>query len=265
MENRILNLAFEDNKTFNWCGYEWECAMEGGRIISPNLPWYWMDKKQVYVNKNNEILLCLREKMNKVKHWDGKTYYPEIAGGTMRSVNSFDFGTFSMDIKAPQGYNLWPSFWLSGDENWPPEIDIFESWSYDNNYFVWTQSHFPWLNPGWKTTNNIHYNNDNIEHTHIGSNNISVFKQWKNPTETFVNYKVDWFPNEIIFYVNDKVVRKVKNNICKQLVKNLNHPEKSYKMDVIINVWCEDPQEFEVHLDTPMIIKNFKYIPYKQK
>jgi hypothetical protein len=47
-------------------------------------------------------------------------------------------------------------------------------------------------------------------------------------------------------------------------VENLNHPDKSYKMDVIINVWCEDPQEFEVHLDTPMIIKNFKYEPYSK-
>ena len=268
MKNKKLNQAFKNNKkTFDWCRYQWEGCMEGGRIISPSLPWYWLDKEQVLIDESSSekpIYLYLTKKNNTVKHWDGNTYYPTQACGAIRSVNSFSYGTFSMDIKAPKGYNLWPSFWLSGDENWPPEIDIFEAWTYENNYFVWTQSHFPWLNPGWKTTNNIHYNNNNIEHTHIGSNNISIFKQWHNPTEVFVNYKVDWFPDEIIFYVNNKVVRKVKNDVCRQLVENLNHPDKSFKMDVIINVWCENPEKFKVDLLTPMIVKNFEYVPYNK-
>lgn len=261
MEKLNLNLAFTGD-TFNWCSYDWECCMEGGRIIHSDLPWYWMDPNQVMKDDNDSLYLFLNEISKTVKHWDGKTSHPYMAGGTIRSVKSFDYGTFSLDIKAPQGFNLWPSFWLSGDTNWPPEIDMFEAWSYDNNYFVWAQSHFPWLNPGWKTTNNIHYNNDNIEHTHIGSNNISIFKQPKNPTKHFINYKVEWFPDSITFYVNDKVVRKVTGDVCKQLVKNLDHPEKSYKMDVIINVWCEDPSKFNVKMISPMVIKNFKYTPY---
>ena len=247
---------------FKWCGYDWECCMEGGRIIHSDLPWYWMDPNQVMKDDNDSIYLFLKEKPEYVKYWDGKTYHPTMACGTMRSVKSFDYGTFSLDIKAPQGYNLWPSFWLSGDTNWPPEIDIFEAWSYNNNYFVLTQPRFPWLNPGWKTTTNIHYNNDNIEHTHIGSDNISIFKQPKNPTKHFVNYKVEWFPDSITFYINDKVVRKVTGDVCRQLVKNLTNPEKGYKMDVIINVWCEDPSKFNVKMVSPMVIKNFKYTPY---
>ena len=67
MENKILNLAFGDNNTFNWCGYEWEGVMEGGRIINPNLPWYWMDKKQIYVNKNN-IKSPRKHRKTKVHH-----------------------------------------------------------------------------------------------------------------------------------------------------------------------------------------------------
>lgn len=36
-------------------------------------------------------------------------------------------------------------------------------------------------------------------------------------------------------------------------------------MDVIFNVWCENPENFDVHLDTPMVIKNFEYKPYVSK
>ena len=260
-----LKQAFGDNTTIDWCGYNWECCMEGGRIIHSELPWYWMDKNQVLKDDNNSIYLYLSEQHKDVKYWDGNIYKPTQACGLIRSTQSFSYGTFSLDIKAPKGYNLWPSFWLTGDTNWPPEIDIFEAWSYENNYFVLTQSHFPWLNPGWKTTTNIHYRNDNMEPTHIGSGNISIFKQWHNPTEVFVNYKVDWFPNEIIFYVNDKVVRRVKKDICRQLVENINAKDKGFEMDVVINVFCEDPEKFDVHLDGPMVIKNFKYRSYNPK
>lgn len=264
-KEKLVNVVKPNAKSFNWCGFRWEPTMEGNRLIHPDNPWHWVDKEQIKTDPeetDDAIYLYIEPKPNDIKHWDGNTYHSLIGCGGFRSVRHFDYGTFSMDIKAPKGYNLWPSFWLSGDANWPPEIDAFEAWSYDNNYFVWTQSRFPWLNPGWKTTNNIHYNNDDMEHAHIGSNNISIFKQPKNPTNHFINYKVEWFPDTITFYVNNKVVRKVKNEVCHQLVNNLNHPDKTYEMDAIINVWCENPEEFKVDMETPLVVKNFKYEPY---
>lgn len=268
MKEKNLTPAFGDNKTFKWCGYEWECCMEGGRLIHGDLPWYWMDKEQVYIDETfseKPIYLYMTDKETTINHWNGKTYHPYKAGGTIRSIKSFSYGTFSADIKTPHGYNLWPSFWISGDKNWPPEIDIYETWTYDDNTFVWTQSHFPWFNPGWKTTNNIHYNGDDLKHTHIGSNNISIFKQWKNPMNHFVNYKVDWFPDSITFYVNNKVVRRITDDTCRKLTENLINKSKGFEMDVIFNVWCENPENFDVHLDTPMVIKNFEYKPYVSK
>ena len=143
MKNKKLNQAFKNNKkTFEWCRYQWEGCMEGGRIISPSLPWYWLDKEQVLIDESSSekpIYLYLTEKNNTVKHWDGNTYYPTQACGAIRSVNSFSYGTFSMDVKAPKGYNLWPSFWLSGDENWPPEIDIMDKEIPGHFLFPWRQ------------------------------------------------------------------------------------------------------------------------------
>lgn len=259
--------AFKNNSSvIKWCGYEWSCNMEGGRLIHADLPWYWMDKDNVKIFTDDDycrvIELSLEHKDNTVKHWNGNTYHPTEACGTIRTINGFSYGTFSADIKLPHGYNLWPSFWLSGEANWPPEIDIMEAWSYNDNCFVLTQPQFPWFNPGWKTTNNIHYLKDNMEKTHAGSNNISIFKQWKNPMDNFVNYKVDWFPDSITFYVNDKVVRRIGKEIANDLTQNINKPEKGFKMNVIFNVWCENPEKFDVECTTPMQIKNFKYKPY---
>lgn len=251
--------------TFSWSGYDWSCSMEGGRLIHPNVPWYWIDKDNVKIINNVDesvIELTLEHKNNTIKHWDGKIYNPTEASGSIRSVTGFSYGTFSADVKVPHGYNLWPSFWLSGEANWPPEIDIMEAWTYDDNCFVWTQPRFPWINPGWKTTNNVHYLKDDLSKTHAGSDNISIFKQWNNPMDNFINYKVEWLPDSITFYVNDKVVRRVGKETANDLTQNINKPEKGFKMNVIFNVWCENPEKYDVECLTPMQIKNFKYEPY---
>lgn len=252
----------QNNDTINWCGYEWTCSMEGGRIIHPDYPWYWMSEDMI-IQRGETIELRQKNTNNTVEYWDGKKYYPTKACGILRSVESFSYGTFSADIKLPEGYNLWPSFWLSGDKNWPPEIDICEAWSGNNNYFKLFTPQFPYINPSWKTTTNVHFLDDDMSKCDLGSKNISIFKQPKNPTEHFVNYKVEWFPNKITFYVDGKCTRIVYREIAQDLVNNITKPDEGFKMNVIFNVWCEDPDKYKVNMLTPMKIKNFKYTPYE--
>lgn len=241
----------------NWCNYEWECCMEGGRIMDTSNPWYWIDKDMVSI-EDDVLTLQLMYKPKKIIYNDVQ-HFPIMACGTVRSVQDFGYGTFSADIKLPKGYGLWSSFWLSGEHNWPPEIDICESYCDDNSYFNWFTNYFPYLNPSWKTTNNIHYLNKG--HKVSGSKNISIFKQFKDPSDVFVNYKVEWFPTMIRFYINNKLVRVVDNNIPRDLVNNLNYPDKGYNMDVIFNTWCKDPNYNVVCMTTSMQVKNFIYKP----
>lgn len=240
----------------NWCNYEWECCMEGGRIMDTSNPWYWIDEDMVSI-EDDVLTLKLMYKPKKIIYNDIQRF-PIMACGTIRSVQDFGYGTFSADIKLPKGYGLWSSFWLSGEHNWPPEIDICESYS-DNSYFNLFTNYFPYLNPSWKTTNNIHYLNEG--HKVSGSKNVSIFKQFKNPSDIFVNYKVEWFPTMIRFYINNKLVRIVDNNIPRDLVNNLNYPDKGYNVDVIFNTWCKNPDYNVVCMTTPMQIKNFIYKP----
>ena len=249
------------NKNFEWCGYHWKCSMEGDRIIHPSYPWMWYDNTQVMRIPDNGIELHITpDKGKTIKYWDGKIYNPTIACGLIRTEEEFGYGTFSIELQLPKGKNLWPSFWLTGSENWPPEIDIMEAWQ-DNkgSYFRWTIPQFPYINPSWRTTTNVHYKDTDMKNTNISSKNVSVFKQCKDPSEHFLEYKVVWLPNSITFYIDDTKVREVTGKVCEYLVSNLNHPDKSWKMNVVLNVFCENPDEYDIDMKVPMLIKDFKY------
>ena len=81
------------SNSFIWCGYNWKVEMEGGRIIHPSQPWMWYDSENVMLEKNNVLNLTLENKPKDVKYWDGSIFKSTIACGTIRSTESFDYGT----------------------------------------------------------------------------------------------------------------------------------------------------------------------------
>lgn len=253
----------ESNETFSWCGYDWKSSMDGGRLIHPDYSWYWYSSGPIKVCSDDILELGIEKNPKEIKHWNGKTYNPMYEVATMRSVNSFSYGTYSAEIMMPTGMNLWPSFWLTGDGNWPPEIDIMEGWSNNNRYFKWFIAQPPYFLPSWRTTTNVHYRDDKMEHKSVGTRNIPWIRQKKSPTDNFIEYKCVWQPNLIAFFVDGLVFRVIDDpEICKALVTNVADPEKARKMNVIFNVWCEDPSKKDIKMYAPMKIKNFKFEPY---
>ena len=242
-------------KTFNLMGFDWQCCMEGGRIIHPDLPYVYYDENKISCQDGVVRLELGTPSQPSVTYWDGTVYYPQYGGGLLRSVDTFSYGTFSAEILTPKGNGLWASFWLCGEGSWADhgEIDICEGYS-DNNYFRLFTPYFPWLNPSWKTTNNVHYCIDN-EHKQIGSRSVPIIKQPYNPTEDFIKYECRWTPDEIVIYVDGRKIRK-----DTKAVKYFLH-DQGDKMRVIFNVLCENPDNHEVSITTPMLIKNFKYQP----
>ena len=233
-------------------GHEWTNAMDGGRVIDRQRPWMRFDSEAVWTDSNGNINLGIRTSPKDVRHWDGKTYKTKYAVGVMRSVDTFSHGRFTAEIQLPKGRNLWPSFWLVGDGRWPDngEIDIMEAWSDGKgSYFRPTIPQFPYLVPGWKTTNNTHFLVDGM-HGYTGTRNVPWCKQPKNPSENFIRYEVEWRPNNVIFRVNGNVTRQYGWNVAQHLIGK--------RMHVIFNLWT-DSEDFT--LDTPMVIKSFSYKP----
>lgn len=242
---------------FEWCECNWKPEMEGGRIINPETPWCWYSAKAIRRTGLNTLELWLRKNPNVVTYYDGRKFNPEYECALIRTEEKFGFGTFSCEIKMPDGCNLWPAFWLTGAGNWPPEIDIMEGWSNANESYY----RFPL---SWKTTTDVHYLNNTMKHEHVKSENVSILKQPKNPKNSFIRYECEWLRDSIVFKVNGKVVRKITGHVCDKLVQNLEHPENGYEMNVVINLLCENPSSHDITLDKPMMVRNFKYTRHEQ-
>ena len=258
-------------------GYEWECAMEGHRIIHPDYPCVFYDKEKISQEKDVVRLTLGEPSQSSVEYWDGAVYYPQYGGGLIRSVDTFSYGYFSAEIMMPKGKGLWPSFWLCGEGSWPlhGEIDICEGYS-DNHYLRIFTPYFPWLNPSWKTTTNVHYQEDN-KHKQIGARSISAFKFY-NPADNFIRYECEWTPDVIRIFMDGKLVRvdteavqifsplKFNDRVLYRMVRNNDDAVKKHlrnisRMRVIFNLLCEDPKTHRISMNAPMLIRNFKYYP----
>lgn len=231
-------------------GYNWECAMEGGRIIHPNYPYMYYSESCIMIREHRIIELNMRKDPKTIKYWDETEYKPDYACGLLRSVDTFSHGTFSAEIMMPRGVNLCPSFWLCGVGPWPEsgEIDIEEGYSEDTDYFRLFTPYFPWINPSWMTTTNIHYQ-WNGKHKQLGPRSISIFKQKYCPDSNFLKYECKWEPEKITISINGKVVREDTGAV--KLFK-------SNRANVIFDLFCENKNP---RLDTPMLIKSFEYKP----
>ena len=237
-----------------WCGHNWECCMEGGRLIHPEQPWVWYDPDSLWCRRPKSLSIemsCIHNPTT-IKYWDGREFYPQYGGGLIRSCDTFSYGTFSAEIQLPKGKGLWPAFWLCGEGPWPDcgEIDIMEGYT-DNRCFRMFTPYFPWINPSWKTTTNVHYKLFS-KHCEIKPRSVSIFKQPKQPSNTWIKYEVKWTPDEIVFSINGKVVRTETD-----AGKWFSTPDR--RVRVIFDCLCLDPAEHKISCEKPMYIRNFKY------
>jgi len=254
-----------DQSIFEWSNVRWQSCMEGGRLIHPDYPYQWYDKDQIRIEDNNIISLSLSHEPAVIHHWNGKTYLSDEAVSVMRSVDTFKYGTFRLKIKLPKGKSLWPSFWLCGVGRWPEngEIDGCEAWNDNNSYFKLFRAQPPYLYPSWRTTTNVHYRTENLSHDSIGSRNVSICKQHKNPAENWIEYEINWLPDCITILTNGVIVRQDEFS-AKMIAKYAGRSNSGRRIDsplmrVIINLWCESSELVELY--EPMKIKDFEYIP----
>jgi beta-glucanase (GH16 family) len=240
-------------KIIDWCGYTWECCMEGGRIIHEEQPWMWYDEDMVSVDENGVLSLNACVNPKHVITWDGKEFDPTYAVGLIRNANPeniFTYGRYCCEIQLPDGTNCWNSFWLVGDDMpWPEggEIDIMEGFQKKSSYFRFLIPQPPYVVPSWWVTSNVHYKDENGEHAAFGSRGTPICKLIKNPKKHFIKYECEWLPDKVTFFVNGRKTRIVKNP-----------PRLHDRMRVIFDCWG---QEYGFSVTQPMKCKNFKYEP----
>ncbi len=119
--------------------------------------------------------------------------------GLINTFHSFSttYGFFAIRSKNPQGPATWPAFWLTGKQNWPPEIDIFEMYGGKNGRKIHTQ------------TATIHFGK--IE-THTKEHLVRKFRLKPNTDQEFHIYSCKWTPKRVVFYTDGIKVRSIRFN-----------------------------------------------------
>ena len=238
---------YKKEKAFKWSDYYWYPTEQKGARIHPDKPLWWYDDTAVEVRDSNLVLKT---------QWNPK-YFHEldiqslVGCGLVHSKKKFGYGTFEAEMKLPTGEYLWPAFWMYGYDRWPPEIDVMEGYSNRfGNYFK------PKLFPFslYKAETTIHYNDEDGNHQKTKSE--SPWIGFKAPDKHYMKYKVEWFPDRVTFYYDDKKVREITD---KYILEQLSYT----KMHVLFNNGITDLKNYEEGPYSEFTIKYFKYTPYE--
>jgi len=166
-----------------------------------------------YVSQDGLVL----EIKNKPKHyikselpeWRQSDLLPDeftipVGIGKVSSIESWQYGWFESWIKLPVGKNYWLSYWMSGVNSWPPEIDIFEAYSENGSYY---NSDILKLK-NFKIQPNLHYGKveENTKDAY-GSYDLPIY----NATDRFVQYVCHWEENFIKIYYDGNLIFETTN------------------------------------------------------
>lgn len=111
--------------------------------------------------------------------------------------NNFTYGYFAVRSKNPTGPATWPAWWLTGKNNWPPEIDIFEMYGKANGKSVSTQ------------TMTVH--TGKVE-THTKQMMMKKIRVSEDTDTAFHIYACLWTPKKIDFYTDGIKVKSIRFN-----------------------------------------------------
>jgi beta-glucanase (GH16 family) len=156
--------------------------IEVGKARANNEPQYYTnDLKNVQVADGKLTITVRQEDFEK-----GKRY--TSARINTKGKCEFTYGRIEARAKLPKGRGVWPAFWTLGlTEGWPAcgEIDIMEYWGHDENTIA----------------SNIHTRDYNHTTGTGRGGKITYEKPW----EDFHIYAVEWYPDRMDFYMDDKM------------------------------------------------------------
>lgn len=237
--------------TIEWSGYNWITQERWGQL-HPDKPQCWYDPSAVKVIDGIDWLV-LKTHSNP-KYFDNIKSISPYGVGLVSCTERFGHGTFEIEAKLPVGKNLWPAFWMWSWDSWPPEIDVFEGYTTTRSE---TYFDFKINNPlgFWNVQSNIHYINQDGNASSIKGK--THWMGFNSPSKNYIRYKVEWFPNRITIYYDDRKVRELTDmNILDQFNRTT--------MNVVINNHIRyNTPHISSDQTSNFVIKYFNYKPYK--
>lgn len=177
----------------------WQIGQPWGTFHPQNHNQYYGDSS-VFVANGNLVLENIYQPKNfEILNPKKDTISIPMNVGLVNTFHSrnFRYGYFAIRSKNPSGPATWPAFWLTGKNNWPPEIDIFEMY-------------------GGKKGKRIHRQTMTL---HVGKIETGTKKQivrhfWlpKNTDTQFHIYACYWTPKRVEYYTDGIKIRSVRFN-----------------------------------------------------
>ncbi len=140
---------------------------------------------------------------------------------TTKGKGDWLYGKIAVRSKLPKGVGTWPAIWMmpSGSVygHWPNsgEIDIMEHVGYDENNILST----------------VHTQSFN----HVVGTQKGTGNRYKNVTDGFHVYSIEWLPEKIIFFVDDTVNYIFERNLAAKEVTYREWPF-DQKFHLILNL-----------------------------
>jgi beta-glucanase (GH16 family) len=220
---------------------KWKLGQPWGNFHPEHLyQHYDIEGKETYVSKENNLILEMRHRdLDIVKaelpDWRKDDEMPDqftipYAVGLVTTKESWQYGWFEAEIMLPKAVSLWPAFWLSGKNSWPPEIDIFEGYSKNGSdykdRFLFKKRPFVKIQP------NLHYGVvEEGTKAMYGAYDVPVW----NATSRFVQYACWWEEDFIRIYYDGNMVFECTNP---DVLKWFNG--KDHEQFIIINNGVQD-------------------------
>lgn len=223
----------------------WRMGQPWGDFHPGNLGQYYDTSGDLSYNSNGRLVLSLKNKPKFYKksdlpEWRRDPSMPDeftipIGTGLVSTLESWQYGWFEAWIKLPIGINCWPAFWLSGKDEWPPEIDIFEAYSnigpkYNGHKYFNSFGNIDYL----KIQPNIHYGSVELNSKDAyGAYDVPVTQAGERFVQYVCHWKADfiriYYDGLLIFETTRPEILKWFNSSRSQMIMILNHGR--YKND----------------------------------
>ena len=233
-------------RTFNWSGYDWITEERWGQV-HPDKDFVWYDETCVLVNNDKSLSLFTKESEKDIVS-NGITHHSKYGVGLISNKTKFDHGYFEIEAKIPSGAQNWSAFWMWSYDSWPPEIDVFESYTNDKGSLFNIFNNWKFWNI-WNVQTNVFYRDENENITMITGQKhwFNIFK--KSPNKRFIKYGVDWQEKYIKIYYDNRLVKTIDDDFILNQMKGTT-------MNVIIN---NSLRKETKNSESEFIVKYFTY------
>jgi hypothetical protein len=239
---------------------EWRYGLAWGNFHPQNLHQYYDYDGTLSYTSHQGLVLELRKspktyKKSDLPEWLRTPQMPDeftipVGVGYVSTKKFWQYGWFEAWIQLPEGQSYWPAFWLTGQNGWPPEIDILEAYSqkgpkYEEKSLLGIGKKVP----NQKIQPNLHYGKvEGGTKKDYGAYDVPV----ASCTERFVQYVCHWERDFIRIYYDGLLILEVTDP---KILKEFSG-EKD-QMYVIFNHglhqdFPEDPRE------SAMLVREFK-------